>query len=63
VNAAWWNIAVLAMNVNNILKRFFLPEGYENCRMKKLRNIFYTLAGRVVNHARRIVLKIWSQDA
>jgi hypothetical protein len=63
VNAAWWNIAVLAMNVNNMLKRFFLPEDFKNCRMKMLRNIFYTLAGKVTRHARKIVLKIWSQDS
>lgn len=27
-NAAWWNVAVLAMNLNNILKNFFLPAIY-----------------------------------
>jgi hypothetical protein len=62
VNAAWWNISVLAMNVNVIMKRYFLPEGYENVRMKKLRNIFYTLAGKVVRHARNISVKIYSLD-
>jgi hypothetical protein len=62
VNAAWWNISVLAMNVNSILKSYFLPVGYENVRMKTLRNIFYTLAGKVVRHARYISLKIHSLD-
>jgi hypothetical protein len=62
VNAAWWNISVLAMNVNSILKNNFLPKGYENVRMKTLRNIFYTLAGKVVRHARHISLKIHSLD-
>jgi hypothetical protein len=62
VNAAWWNISVLAMNVNNILKRYFLPQGYENVRMKTLRNIFYALAGKVARHARHISLKIHSLD-
>jgi hypothetical protein len=62
VNAAWWNISVLAMNVNSILKKYFLPEGYENVRMKTLRNIFYTLAGKIVRHARHISLKIYSLD-
>jgi hypothetical protein len=62
VNAAWWNISVLAMNVNNMLKKYFLPAGYENIRMKTLRNIFYTLAGKVVRHARHISLKIHSLD-
>jgi hypothetical protein len=50
------------MNVNSILKIYFLPEGHENVRMKKLRNIFYTLAGKIVHHARHISLKIYSQD-
>ncbi len=27
-NVAWWNVAVLAMNLNNILKNFFLPAIY-----------------------------------
>jgi hypothetical protein len=63
VNAAWWNIAVLAMNRKNMLKRFFLPDGFENCRMKALRNIFYTLTGKIVHHARRITLKIYSMDS
>jgi hypothetical protein len=62
VNAAWWNIAVLAMNVNNMLKKFFLPDGFQNCRMKMMRNIFYTLTGKIVHHARRITMKIYSQD-
>jgi hypothetical protein len=62
VNAAWWNIAVLAMNVNSILKGFFLPSGFERCRTKTLRNVFYTLSGKIVKHARKTVLKIWSQD-
>jgi hypothetical protein len=62
VNAAWWNIAVLAMNVNSILKRYFLPTGFENCRMKTMREVFYTLAGKIVRHARSITLKIWRKD-
>jgi hypothetical protein len=62
VNAVWWNIAVLAMNVSNMLKMFFLPEGFKGCRMKKLRNLFFTLVGKVVSHARRTVLRIWSGD-
>ena len=63
VNAAWWNIAVLAMNVCNVMKRFFLPRGYELHRMKTLRYKFFTLVGKVVTHARLKILKIYSGDA
>ena len=62
VNAGWWNIAVLAMNVINVMKRFFLPRGYESYRMKTLRYLFFTLVGKVVTHARRKILKIYSGD-
>jgi len=63
VNAGWWNIAVLSMNVNNVMKRYFLPRGNESRRMKTLRYIFYTLAGKVITHARRKILRIYSGDA
>ena len=63
VNAAWWNIAVLAMNVCNVMKRYFLPRGYESYRMKTLRYVFFTLVGKVVTHSRRKILKIFSGDA
>jgi hypothetical protein len=51
------------MNVVSILKMFFLPEVLRDCRMKKLRNVFFTLAGKVAAHASRTVLRIWSGDA
>jgi hypothetical protein len=63
VNAAWWNIAVLAMNVVSAMKRFFLPRGYKSCRMKALRYLFFTIPGKVVTHARRKILRVYSEDA
>ena len=63
VNAGWWNIAVLAMNVVNVMKRYFLPRGYESYRMKTLRYIFFNVVGKVTTHARRTVLKLYSGDA
>ena len=62
VNASWWNIAVLSMNVISVMKRFFLPFGYGSCRMKRLRYIFFTIVGRIVTHARRTILKVYSGD-
>ena len=63
VNAAWWNIAVLAMNVSNVMKRFFLPNRYASYRMKTLRYLFFTLVGKVITHARRKILKVYSGDS
>ena len=44
-------------------KVFFLPHRYETKRMKTLRYVFFTLMGKVVTHARRKILKIYSRDA
>jgi hypothetical protein len=62
VNAAWWNIVVLAMNVSNVMKKYFLPREYASYRMKTLRYVFFTLVGKVVAHARRMILKLYSGD-
>lgn len=61
-NAAWWNISVLALNLHNLLKRLLLPEGYRKSRPKPVRFLLYTMGGKIVNHGRRIILKIWSED-
>ena len=62
VNAFWWNVSVLTMSVNNLIKRFFLPKDFANKRAKTLRSLFYTVVGKVVRHARETVLKLSSKD-
>ena len=61
-NAFWWNVSVLSMSVNNLLKRFLLPHGFATCRLKTLRTLFYTVVGKIVHHARQTVLKLSSRD-
>ena len=57
-NAFWWNIAVLAMSLHSLLKRMVLHEGAKRIRPKTLRSFFYAMAGRVVHHARRLILRV-----
>jgi len=61
-NAAWWNISVLALNLHNILKNQILPKGFSQSRPKTLRFMLYTMAGRIVSHGRRIMIKVWRND-
>jgi len=61
-NAAWWTIAVLALNLHNLMKRRLLPEEYGKSRPKTIRFLLYTMAGKIVTHGRRTVLKIWTGD-
>lgn len=61
-NAAWWTIAVLALNLHNLLKHRLLPAEYGTSRPKTIRFLLYTMVGKIVTHGRRTVLKIWIGD-
>jgi len=57
-NAAWWGIMVLAFNLNSIMKRLVLPERWSAKRLKAIRFGFINLAGRVVNRARQLIIRL-----
>ena len=57
-NAAWWTIMQLSLNLNEMLKRLALPPAWQNKRLKALRAHVICVAGRVVEHARQIVVRL-----
>ena len=57
-NAAWWDIMVLAFNLNSLMKRLALPEGWEPKRLKSLRFGFINLAGRVMIRSRQLIIRL-----
>jgi hypothetical protein len=58
-NAAWWQLTVLAFNLQILLQRDFLRLGTGPlARMKRLRFEFICLAGRVVKHARQWTIRV-----
>ena len=57
-NAAWWSIAVLAFNLNSAMKRLVLGGQWVSRRLKAVRFSFIVLPGRVVRHARRLVIRL-----
>jgi len=57
-NAAWWGIMLLALNLNSIMKRLVLGEGWANKRIKAVRFWLINLPGRVVRHARRLIIRL-----
>jgi len=61
-NAAWLRLAVLTHNVLTALKRLALPPELLAARPKRLRFLFFHTAGRLVHHARRIILR-WAAAA
>jgi len=57
-NAAWWQIMILAFNLNQLMKVFALPKPLKNKRLKKLRFEIICVSGHVVSHARKLLIKL-----
>jgi hypothetical protein len=57
-NAAWLRLAVITHNVLTALKRLALPAELLRARPKRLRFLIFNTAGRLVQHARKTVLRL-----
>lgn len=58
VNAAWWAITVLAFNLNSALKQLALDEKWRSKRLKAIRFSIINLPGRVIHHARTLLIRL-----
>ncbi len=57
-NAAWFRFAVLTFNVLTALKRLALPAELLAARPKRLRFLIFNTPGKLVRHARRLILRL-----
>jgi hypothetical protein len=57
-NAAWWQIMVLALNLNTLLKREALGEGWVNKRLKAVRYALIGIPGKLVERARGAIIRV-----
>jgi hypothetical protein len=57
-NAAWWGIMILAFNLNSAMKRLVLQGYWVAQRMKAIRFSLIGLPGRVLNHARGLIVRL-----
>ena len=57
-NAAWLRLQVITHNLLQLLKKAALPEEYANAHPKRLRLSVFTVMGRVISHAGRVLLRI-----
>lgn len=57
-NAAWWQIAVLAFNLNSIMKHLVLPREWAHKRLKAIRFGLIHVAGRVLERARCLAVRL-----
>jgi len=58
VNAAWWHIMILSLNLNSAMKRLVLGETWMGKRMKAIRFWLIKLPGRVLNHAGALTVRL-----
>ncbi len=58
VNAAWWQIMVLALNLAEVMKRLVLEGTWVKKRMKALRFHLINIAGRVIERGRQIRIRL-----
>ena len=57
-NAAWWWIMILAFNLHSAMKRLVLEGSWVTQRMKAARFSLIGLPGRVLNHARGLIVRL-----
>jgi hypothetical protein len=57
-NAAWYRLSLLTYNVLSAMKRMALPPLMEAARPKRMRFSLFSIAGRIVSHAGKLVLRI-----
>ena len=59
-NAAWFRLNVLSYNLLSALKRVALPGDLSEARPKRLRFLVFNTVGKVIQHARRTLLRLTS---
>jgi len=57
-NAAWWRLNVITYNVLSVMKRKALPSPWWSVRLKALRFRLLCLSARVIEHGRKLFLRI-----
>jgi hypothetical protein len=62
-NAAWWGIMVLALNLHSAFKQLALGADWVRRRMKAVRFGLLHIAGRVVVHARQLLVRVQPSQA
>jgi len=63
VNAAWWHMMVLALNLTEAMKRLVLGEGWTTKRLKALRFRLIHIGARVVEQGRRVWIRLTRQGS
>jgi len=61
-NAAWLRLQVLTHNLLQLLKKTALSEKYADAHPKRLRFAVFTVTGRLVSHAGRMLMRVANEN-
>ena len=59
-NAAWWQIMLLSLNLNSIMKSLVIGESWTTKRMKAIRFSIINLPGRIVEGGGKLIIRLTS---
>jgi hypothetical protein len=62
-NAAWWAISLLAHNLTAVMQLLALGQAWVGKRMKAMRFRLIGLPGRVIRHARQLIIRLGGEAA
>ena len=57
-NAAWWQLAIISLNLLKLFQRRALPSGFKGSRIKTLNKFLFHIAIKVVKSSNGLVVKI-----
>ncbi len=57
-NAAWWWMMILALNLNQAMKRLVLGKEWVSKRLKAIRFSLINLPGRVIERSRGLIIRL-----
>jgi hypothetical protein len=58
VNAAWWLIMLISLNLNSIMKNIVLGKVWKKRRMKSIRFSIINIAGRVIKKGKELIIRV-----
>ena len=61
-NGLWFKTGILAYNLIMYLKNIILGGSYTNKEIKSIRYLLFNIAGKLIYHSRRVILKLCCSD-
>ncbi|MCP4112967.1 MAG: IS1380 family transposase [Desulfobacteraceae bacterium] len=62
-NAAWWQMAIISLNLLKLFQQWILPCSLKNSRIKKLNRYFFQIAVNVIKRSSGLVVRVGKESS